>query len=145
MFNTNLKMSLLVILWHLHWLHWCHRSLLFWNGKSWYPCFLQFHLGSITSMVFGVAFSLIVIMLQTKFLLVRVHSPVVSIFLHRKFLTCEHINNLILKSWGVKSTESEWKRSCVWNRNSYNFQKFCVYFAELETLLPIEQCLFTKS
>ena len=113
--------------------------------KFWYSCFSQLFWGSITNMVFGATFSLIVIMLQTKFLLVRVHSPVVSIILCRKFLKCEHMNNLILKSWVLKSTESEWTRSCVWNRNSCNLQKFCVYLAAHETLLSIEQCLFTKS
>ena len=42
--------------------------------------------------VIGVAFSLIVIMLQAKFLFVRVHSLVVSNILPRENLKGEHIN-----------------------------------------------------
>ena len=58
-------------------------------------------------MLFGAAFSLIMIMLQAKFLFVRVHFPFDSIILCRKFLKCEHTNNLILGSWGLKFTENE--------------------------------------
>ena len=135
MLNIYLKMSLLAILQHLHWLCWCHRSLLLWNEKIWYSCFLQLHQGSITNMVIDAAFSFIVIMLQTKFLFVRVHSLVILKILLRKFLKCEHINNFMSKSWDLITTESEWPSLHMWNKNSCDLEKCSVFI-----LLHIRCC-----
>ena len=46
--------------------------------KSWHSCFLQLHQGSIANKVIWCGISLLVILLQTKSLFVRVHSPVIS-------------------------------------------------------------------
>ena len=86
MFNTNLKISLLAILQHSHWSCWCHRSLLFLANKN--PGTLASHNCTEDLLpyngVIGVAFSLIMIMLQAKFLFVQVHSLAVSNILSRK-------------------------------------------------------------
>ena len=89
MFNINLKMSLLVILWPSSWSCWCCRSLMLRNEN---PDTLASH--SCTKnhpiVVIGVAFSLIVIILKMKSF-VRVHSLVVSNILIEKIQNCEHI------------------------------------------------------
>ena len=86
MFNTNLKISLLAIFWHSHWSCWCCRSLLFLGMKN--PGTLASHNCTKDPLpcnkVIGVMFSLIVIMLQAKFLFVRVHSLMVSNILCEK-------------------------------------------------------------
>ena len=45
-FNNNLKMSLLTILWHSYQLCWCCQSLLWRNENPWYSCLSQLHHGS---------------------------------------------------------------------------------------------------
>ena len=68
--------------------------------KSWFSCFWQLHWGSISIVVIGVAFSLIVIMLQTK-CFVTAHSLVVSNILIEKIQKCDHINNFFISILGL--------------------------------------------
>ena len=95
--------------------------------------------------VIGVAFSLIMIMLQTKSF-VRVHSLVVLNIPIETIQKCEHI--IILYQYCrvdllVEISVGKVNKFAHMKQNSVAY-KMCVKLAAHETLLPNEQHLFTK-
>ena len=121
----------------MHWSCWCHRSLLFLGMKILVLLVLtiapRIH---YLSKVNGAAFSLIMIMLQAKFLFVRVHLLAISNILLEEnkynFLKDEHI-----KSCSLNFIESKGTSLCVWNK---------IYFLQLtEIFACLPYCTCDKS
>ena len=149
MLNTNLKISLLVILPDICTDHALvilisNRLLLLRKWKSWYSCFSQLHLRihcQIRSLVLHS--HLLWSCLQTKSLFVRVHSFAVSNILLKNSKTCQHINNSILISLEsvscfkiCRDREREWRSPCrCETKTLVTYKTLCVF-----TLLHMGLC-----
>ena len=130
---------------HLHWFCWCCRSLLVKNEnpgtlascnytKDLLPCIK----------VIGVTFSLIVTMLQTKFLLFRVHPLAFSNILQK-----DSKNVSMLVKFREYGFYGQWVNKIAHVKQNLPFRInpiycVCVYLVAHETNLFIEQDLFTK-
>ena len=126
MFNINLKMSLIAILWPLHWLCWCCRSLVLRNENA----------DTLASCNFTKDPFPLLSLVWHSHLLWSCYKPnilwecilLLSQTFSLKNLKCEHINNFILISWGWSSIQNLcWERvnkfACM-KQNSCNLQRY---------------------